>query len=565
MTPPPSSSADDELVRDLVLRAATGTLDALSVLTAERDDAGEIVDFRMRFTNDAAAEVTGILPADALGRGVSELFPQRAAWLVALWASAIRSGEPLIEEIELRRSGGPPLWIRQQIVPLGDAVAITSHDITARKVAEQELRHRATHDPLTDLPNRTLAEERIARVVARGETLVMFADLDHFKSVNDQLGHVAGDELLVQAARRLRSCLRNEDLVARFGGDEFLVCISDPATVDDATSVATKVLDAMRYPFHLAGRSVTTTVSIGVARGRAGDDPAQLIRQADAAAYRSKRTGRNTWSLYDETDRRIQRMEEAEDDSLSRALLDGTVQHRLVPSLRLSDGSVHSAVLRPSWPHPLLGVRDVVDYAASAPVPERIGGLDRTAALIDPGLLGDVIAGLPSGAFLRIPLYGGPPEAELLRALEHLLVRVGADPHRVSLDLDPVALTSSGGPVREVLLDLASTGIGVVLRGLGDPNRWEVDPLQINLRAVEITEAHEAAGAAPRHRDAVVAGVVATAGRLGVDTLVASVESAEVLASMTELGVTAAGGPVTPATTPWSDIVERHRQGRTGT
>jgi diguanylate cyclase (GGDEF)-like protein/PAS domain S-box-containing protein len=440
MVSPLSSAGDDDLVRELVLRAASSTLDALSVLTAETDGVGEIVDFRMRFTNAAAAEVTGVQPEDAIGRTIGELFPQRAAWLVALWASAVRSGEPVIEEIELRRTDGPNQWIRQQIVPVGDAIAITSHEITSRKLAEQELRHRANHDALTGLPNRTLAQERIARAVGLGETLVVFADLDRFKAVNDQLGHAAGDDLLVQAARRLRACLRSEDLVARFGGDEFLICISDPATVEDVDSVAAKILDAMRYPFHLDGRSVTTTVSIGAARGRPGDDPADLIRRADAAAYRSKRSGRNSWTLFDEDVRREVESTSRDDRALAGALGSGSVQHRPMAAVRLDDGRIHSVLLTPSWPHPDHGVRAAADYAAATPTSERIAELDRVTAWLDRSALATLAASLPLGAFARIPLYGSPPEVDLLTSLRTLFDGAELPPDRFAVDVGPAAL-----------------------------------------------------------------------------------------------------------------------------
>jgi diguanylate cyclase (GGDEF)-like protein len=547
MVSPLSSSGDDDLVRDLVLGAAASTLDALSVLTAETNAVGEIVDFRMRFTNAAAARVTGVPPEHAVGRTVGELFPQRAAWIVALWASAVRSGEPLIEEIELRRTDGPNQWIRQQIVPFGDAVAITSHEITSRKLAEQELRHRANHDALTELPNRSLALERIARSVGLGETLVIFADLDRFKAVNDQLGHTAGDELLVQAARRLRACLRSEDLVARFGGDEFLICISDPTTVGDVDSVAAKILDAMRYPFHLDGRSVTTTVSIGAALGRPGDDPAELIRRADAAAYRSKRSGRNSWTLYDEDVRREVDSTGLDDRALADALGSGSVEHRPTPAIRLDDGRIHSLLLTPSWPHPDHGVRAAADYAAATPASERIAELDRTTAWMDRSALAALAEALPVGAFARIPLYGSPPEVELLASLRMLFDHDELPANRFAIDVGPSALDAEQGPARAVLHQLAELGVGVVLRTLGAEPCWHLDLHEVGIRAVEFDPTPFAFDPSDRRRDALVAATTVWADRLGLETIATGVDRASCISGLRELGVTAASGPaVTP-------------------
>jgi len=525
-----------------VLRAATSTLDALSVLTAERNAAGEIVDFRMRFTNAAAARVTGVEPEDAIGQHVADLFPQRAAWLVALWASAVRSGEPLIEEIELRRTDGPNQWIRQQIVPVGDAIAITSHDITTRKIAEQELRHRANHDPLTELPNRSLAQERIAREVQLGETLVVFADLDRFKAVNDQLGHTAGDELLVQAARRLRACLRTEDLVARFGGDEFLICISDPATVEDIESVAVKILDAMRYPFHLAGRSVTTTVSIGAARGRTGDDPAELVRRADAAAYRSKRSGRNSWTLFDEDVRREFESNSRDDRALADALGNGSVEHRPTAAVRLDDGRTHSVRLTPFWPHPDLGVRTAVDYAAAAPTSERIAELDRSTAWLDRSILNALAASLPIGAYARIPLYGSPPEVELLTSLRMLFDDAELAADRFAVDVGPAALGDEQGPTRAALCQLAGLGVRIVLRTLGAEPYWHLDLEGVGIRAVEFDPTPFASDPSGQRRNALVAATTVWAERLGLETIAIGVDQTSCVAELRELGVTAVSG-----------------------
>ncbi len=543
MVSPLSSAGDDDLVRDLVLRAASSTLDALSVLTAETDGVGEIVDFRMRFTNAAAAEVTGVQPEDAIGRTIGELFPQRAAWLVALWASAVRSGEPVIEEIELRRTDGPNQWIRQQIVPVGDAIAITSHEITSRKLAEQELRHRANHDALTGLPNRTLAQERIARAVGLGETLVVFADLDRFKAVNDQLGHAAGDDLLVQAARRLRACLRSEDLVARFGGDEFLICISDPATVEDVDSVAAKILDAMRYPFHLDGRSVTTTVSIGAARGRPGDDPADLIRRADAAAYRSKRSGRNSWTLFDEDVRREVESTSRDDRALAGALGSGSVQHRPMAAVRLDDGRIHSVLLTPSWPHPDHGVRAAADYAAATPTSERIAELDRVTAWLDRSALATLAASLPLGAFARIPLYGSPPEVDLLTSLRTLFDGAELPPDRFAVDVGPAALDDEQGPARAALSQLAGLGVGVVLRTFGAEPYWHLDLEEVGVRAIEFDPTPFAFDPSGRRRDALVAATTVWAERLGLETIATGIDLASCMTGLQELGVTAASGP----------------------
>jgi len=162
-----------------------------------------------------------------------------------------------------------------------------------------ELRHRALHDPLTGLANRSLFHDRVGHALTRlgrrkgAIAAVLFIDLDDFKAVNDALGHARGDRLLALVAERLRTVVRPEDTVARLGGDEFALLLEELASDDDALVVAERAIDAVAAPFDLAGRSVTVSISIGVAlRSVDGANVAGLVEEADAAMYEAKRTGK---------------------------------------------------------------------------------------------------------------------------------------------------------------------------------------------------------------------------------------------------------------------------------
>jgi diguanylate cyclase (GGDEF)-like protein len=165
--------------------------------------------------------------------------------------------------------------------------------------AESELSHIGLHDPLTDLPNRRMFFERLQHSLTNadestGTTAVLFVDLDHFKLVNDGLGHDAGDALLVEVGRRLRRVVRPDDTVARLGGDEFVIAcnaVHDPA---DAARLADRVLEALARPISIDGREVLMTASVGIAisEGRDADEADAIMRRADAAMYRAKRLGR---------------------------------------------------------------------------------------------------------------------------------------------------------------------------------------------------------------------------------------------------------------------------------
>jgi diguanylate cyclase (GGDEF)-like protein len=169
-------------------------------------------------------------------------------------------------------------------------------------VLQEQLHHQAYHDPLTNLANRALFTDKVKETIAqrRGELAVLFIDLDDFKTVNDSLGHAAGDELLVSAASRLRACLRPEDVVARLGGDEFAVMVEDAHDAEDAgVKVARRIMEAFVLPIGVGSESVAVYVSVGIATSHNGDFSAeQLIRDADVAMYKAKTTGKGHFQVF---------------------------------------------------------------------------------------------------------------------------------------------------------------------------------------------------------------------------------------------------------------------------
>ncbi len=173
-------------------------------------------------------------------------------------------------------------------------------DVTERRKLEKELEHRAFHDPLTDLPNRALFMDRLSHALERTDrrrvpVAMLFMDLDGFKAVNDHFGHDEGDRVLIEIARRLRGCLRPEDTVSRFGGDEFAVLLEE-TYYQESGDVAERILQKLRVPFFLGdGSEVSFTISIGVAHSTSSrQTPAELFRVADGAMYQAKAGGRDT-------------------------------------------------------------------------------------------------------------------------------------------------------------------------------------------------------------------------------------------------------------------------------
>jgi diguanylate cyclase (GGDEF)-like protein/PAS domain S-box-containing protein len=267
------------------------------------------------YWNSAAEGLYGWSSEEALGRRLRDLtlsgeLLDRAEEVV----SELRAGRTWSGETLLRRKDGSYVLVLGTATPLfherGNLAGMigVSTDISERKALEEELERRASHDPLTDLPNRHAFVDRIGQALRRtrrrkdGRKVgLLFMDLDGFKTINDSLGHEAGDGLLVAVAERLRNRLRPEDVLARFGGDEFAVLLEDTAATSEALRVAQRIAEALREPFTVEDHQVSVSTSVGITFGGAhtNDDPEGMLREADAAMYRAKEQGPGHYAVFD--------------------------------------------------------------------------------------------------------------------------------------------------------------------------------------------------------------------------------------------------------------------------
>jgi len=265
----------------------------------------------IEYVNQALLDTTGYLPVEIMGQKSSVLRSDLTppSTYQDLW-EAIRSGHEWSGELLNKRKDGSSVWMQANIAPVRQTDGTITHylaieeDVTVRKAQEERILHQAQYDSLTDLPNRLLAVDRLNQAIKmshRDQTMValMFIDLDDFKKVNDTLGHEIGDTLLIEAAHRLNHAVREGDTVARQGGDEFLVILSGLTTAIDAEPVAKKILSAFATHFTIDGVDLVVTPSIGLSiYPNDGDDAATLLRNADAAMYRTKDEGRNGYNFF---------------------------------------------------------------------------------------------------------------------------------------------------------------------------------------------------------------------------------------------------------------------------
>ena len=260
----------------------------------------------------------GLNDGAAIGKTAHELLPPWQADLLTDGdQGVVESGVAIQKEFEVTLSDGDMHTILSSKFPIpgpeGKAVAVgvVNIDITQHKRAEQELGmvqeellRKANFDDLTGLPNRVLFLDRLSQTVLRGRrdrdiAAVLIIDLDNFKNVNDTLGHIVGDQILLQTAHRLQSCVRDEDTVARIGGDEFTVILPTISSGDDAAVVAANIVQIFNHPFLIDGQEFVVTASVGITLyPEDGDTPENLVKNADAAMYSAKALGRNAYRFF---------------------------------------------------------------------------------------------------------------------------------------------------------------------------------------------------------------------------------------------------------------------------
>ncbi|HYD95994.1 MAG TPA: EAL domain-containing protein [Noviherbaspirillum sp.] len=366
-------------------RAATDAAnEAFYMIRPILDREGQVVDFRLEDCNNRTAELIGTTRDRLVGLKVSEMEPDRLRdELLRLCHLGLKKG--FIEE-ELRvppQSVVKAKWIYRRIVRSGAGLAVTVRDISSAKEQEQALSDLANNDVLTKLPNRHWLNGYLPQAVTRassheGHLAVLFIDLDNFKNINDTLGHEAGDELLIQAAHRLKSAVRASDQVTRLGGDEFVVILENVHVEEDVSRVAKAIVAAVGKPYSLAsGTGNEVNASIGISMyPQDGQDAETLLKHADVAMYAAKAAGKGRYAYYHShlSDSLILRL------SKERALREAVDEDQFVvhyqPRVGIRSGSLTSMEALVRWERPQHGLvypSEFIDTAEDMGLIVRLG------------------------------------------------------------------------------------------------------------------------------------------------------------------------------------------------
>jgi diguanylate cyclase (GGDEF)-like protein/PAS domain S-box-containing protein len=471
-------------------------------------------------------------------------------------------------EAKIRDGSGAmrDVLITATTLPIGEAPAVVAGivDITDRKAAEARTRLQATHDALTGLPNRLLFGERLqqglARMARKGGSVGLFLiDLDDFKSINDTLGHDAGDALLIKAAARLAAAIGPEDFVARLGGDEFIVLSAERLTAAQALAKGERLIEVLRQPCEHAGQTIATRASVGIAFAPEHDrDAVELMKDADLALYRAKANGRNMAIVYEPAMRAAMARRVAVCQGLACALKEERILPFYQPQVALDTGRITGFEALARWRHAERGIIPAAAFQEGFQDAEIAAGIsDAVIAAAVSDLRRWLDAGLDVGHVhvnLAASVFRAPALPERLLGQ---LAAAGIPASRFGVEVtETVLLTRNADEAERTLKTLRAAGLHVALDDFGTGyaslthlKRFPVDALKIDRGFVS----HVAEGSDDA---AIVRALIRLAADLRLDVIAEGVETAEQEAFLREHGCRFAQGyryarPAPAGRVPW--------------
>ncbi|PLY03115.1 MAG: hypothetical protein C0623_02670 [Desulfuromonas sp.] len=410
---------------------------------------------------------------------------------------------------------------------------IVSHSpITELKHAEKEIEKLAYFDSLTNLPNRLLLSDRLHYALdwARREKeslAVMFLDLDHFKVINDSLGHSAGDELLIAVSERLTNCMRKTDTVARLGGDEFVVLLPNIKRISDVSNLARKILQSLTSPFKIKDREIFTSTSIGICLyPDDGADTETLIRNADLAMYQAKEHGRNAYQFFSEemNQKLLWRLET--ESALRKAIQKEEFTLRFQEQIELESGQVFGAEALLRWQHPekgLLAPDDFLDIAEETGLIVPIGEwVIRSACQQNREWIN---LGLPPIAISVNVSHRQLIQLNLPDIVREALAAAHLEPEYLQIEVTEGAVRGNFEQVQRVLNDLAAIGVKIAIDSFGSGFSSLAQLQYLPLRRLNIDHSFVRDITNDPKDTAIIRSIIATAHNLGLKVVAEGVET----------------------------------------
>ena len=505
----------------------------------------------VRYVSPTIAEIFGHLPSEIEGTRLADLVhPDDVPRTLSFFMSVLPRGAVTTPaEWRMRhRDGG---WRDVEVIgtnlldePTVRGIVLNTRDISERKALQAELTHQAFHDTLTGLANRALFLDRVTHALAlarrHSRTIaVIFLDLDNFKAVNDSLGHAQGDALLISVAERMQHAVRTVDTIARFGGDEFAILIEDASDNDAAMTVVDRVIDSIRHPFHLEGKEVFASASMGIASAEGDQTASDLLRNADMAMYIAKQSGKGQYRLYEP------RMHA---EALERLELESDLRHaidreeftlRYQPIVLLQTGEIAGVEALVRWNHPTRGMMSPLTFI---PLAEETGLIVPLGRWVVREACRQAVGWeslRPTGhpLTLTINISGYQLQGEhVVEDVRRALSDSGLDPRQLVLEITESVLMQQSDTILERLHALKALGVrlaiddfGTGYSSLGYLQRFPIDILKIDKSFVDDVGRGETESALAR-------AVIALGETLQLQTIAEGIELKQQLSGLQDLG-----------------------------